>query len=171
MAKGAIDKPAEDASGALQISIDRDAEVPIGVQLAWALRSRITDGRLSSGMRLPGLRELAESTEVNINTIRSVYQRLEQGEDFAMLAQNFSEDQDSASAGGDLGFIRESALDKASADLRKLMGATNPANAEEGTIRKKWASDIEHNAIHGSDADDTARFELSYFFAGYELAK
>jgi nucleoside-diphosphate kinase len=59
--------------------------------------------------------------------------------------------------------------DNAIADLRKLMGATNPANAEEGTIRKKWASSIEHNAIHGSDADDTARFELSYFFAGYEL--
>ena len=44
-------------------------------------------------------------------------------------------------------------------------------NAKEGTIRKKWAASIEHNAIHGSDADDTARFELSYFFAGYELAK
>jgi nucleoside-diphosphate kinase len=61
--------------------------------------------------------------------------------------------------------------DNAIADLRKLMGATNPANAEEGTIRKKWASSIEHNAIHGSDAEDTARFELSFFFAGYELAK
>ncbi len=52
---------------------------------------------------------------------------------------------------------------------RKLMGATNPANAEEGTIRKKWASSIEHNSVHGSDAEDTARFELTYFFAGYEL--
>jgi len=63
------------------------------------------------------------------------------------------------------------ALEKenAIADLRKLMGATNPANAEEGTIRKKWATNIERNAIHGSDADDTARFELSFFFAGYEL--
>jgi len=65
------------------------------------------------------------------------------------------------------------ALEKenAIADLRELMGATNPAKAEEGTIRKKYATDIERNAIHGSDADDTARFELSYFFAGYELAK
>src|SRR5713226_3986964 len=65
------------------------------------------------------------------------------------------------------------ALEKNSAiaDLRKLMGATNPANAEEGTIRKKWAANIENNAIHGSDADDTARFELSFFFAGYELAQ
>ena len=59
--------------------------------------------------------------------------------------------------------------DNAIADLRKLMGATNPANAEEGSVRKKWAASIEHNAIHGSDADDTARFELSYFFPGYEL--
>jgi len=56
-------------------------------------------------------------------------------------------------------------------ELRKLMGATNPANAEEGTIRKKFAGSIQENAIHGSDAEDTARFELSFFFAGYELAK
>ena len=65
------------------------------------------------------------------------------------------------------------ALEKenAIADLRELMGATNPANAKEGTIRKKWATNIEKNAIHGSDAEDTARFELSYFFAGYELAR
>ncbi|MDP9268013.1 MAG: nucleoside-diphosphate kinase [Acidobacteriota bacterium] len=52
---------------------------------------------------------------------------------------------------------------------RKLMGATNPANAEAGTIRKKYAESIERNAVHGSDAEDTARFELSYFFAGCEL--
>ena len=53
---------------------------------------------------------------------------------------------------------------------RDLMGPTNPANASEGTIRKKWGSSIERNATHGSDAEDTARFELSYFFAGYQLA-
>jgi nucleoside-diphosphate kinase len=63
------------------------------------------------------------------------------------------------------------ALEKenAIADLRKLMGATNPADAAEGTIRKKWATSIEQNAIHGSDAEETARYELSYFFAGCEL--
>ncbi|HEY0516763.1 MAG TPA: GntR family transcriptional regulator, partial [Solirubrobacteraceae bacterium] len=61
-----------------QIAVDRDAEVPIGVQLAWALRSRIADGRLQPGSRLPTLRELAETTGVNVNTIRAVYQRLEQ---------------------------------------------------------------------------------------------
>jgi len=61
--------------------------------------------------------------------------------------------------------------DNAIADLRELMGATDPAKAAAGTIRKLYATNIERNAIHGSDADDTARFELSYFFAGYELAK
>jgi nucleoside-diphosphate kinase len=59
--------------------------------------------------------------------------------------------------------------DNAIADLRKLMGATNPANAEEGTIRKKYATSIGENAIHGSDAEDTAKFEIGYWFAGYEL--
>jgi nucleoside-diphosphate kinase len=59
--------------------------------------------------------------------------------------------------------------ENAIADLRKLMGATNPANADEGTIRKKFAASIQENAIHGSDAEDTAAFEISYWFAGYEL--
>jgi len=59
--------------------------------------------------------------------------------------------------------------ENAIADLRNLMGATNPANAEEGTIRKKFAGSIEENAIHGSDAEETATFEIGYFFAGYEL--
>ena len=65
------------------------------------------------------------------------------------------------------------ALEKenAIADLRAVMGATNPAQAAEGTIRKKWASSIEHNAIHGSDAEETARFELGYFFADCELGQ
>ena len=59
--------------------------------------------------------------------------------------------------------------DNAIAGLRTLMGATNPANAEEGTIRKKFAASIQENAIHGSDAEDTAAFEIGYWFAGYEL--
>jgi nucleoside-diphosphate kinase len=59
--------------------------------------------------------------------------------------------------------------ENAIADLRKLMGATNPAQAEEGTIRKKYAESIGENAIHGSDAEETAAFEIGYFFAGIEL--
>ena len=59
--------------------------------------------------------------------------------------------------------------ENAIADLRKLMGATNPTNAEEGTIRKLFGASIQENAIHGSDAEDTAAFEIGYWFAGYEL--
>lgn len=59
--------------------------------------------------------------------------------------------------------------DDAIADLRKLMGATNPANAEEGTIRKKYAASIQENAIHGSDGEQTATFEVGFWFAGCEL--
>jgi nucleoside-diphosphate kinase len=59
--------------------------------------------------------------------------------------------------------------DNAIADFRKLMGATNPAQAEDGTIRKLFAESIGENAIHGSDAEDTAAFEIGYFFAGIEL--
>jgi DNA-binding transcriptional regulator YhcF (GntR family) len=61
----------------LGISVDRDGEIPIGTQLAWALRVRIRDGTFKPEQRLPGLRELAQETGVNVNTVRAVYQRLE----------------------------------------------------------------------------------------------
>jgi DNA-binding transcriptional regulator YhcF (GntR family) len=67
-----------DGLDGLEIAIDRDAEVPIGVQLAWALRARVQDGRFEPGQRLPGIRELAEASGVNPNTVRAVYQRLDQ---------------------------------------------------------------------------------------------
>ncbi len=59
--------------------------------------------------------------------------------------------------------------DNAIASLRELMGATDPAKAAAGTIRKDFADSIEANAIHGSDAAETAAFEIGYFFAGLEL--
>jgi nucleoside-diphosphate kinase len=52
---------------------------------------------------------------------------------------------------------------------RTLMGATNPEKADAGTIRKEFGSSIERNATHGSDATDTAAFEIGYFFRGIEL--
>ena len=60
---------------------------------------------------------------------------------------------------------RESAITK----WRDLMGATNPANAAEGTIRKKFAENIERNSVHGSDAPETAALEIPFFFAAAEL--
>ncbi|HZV73122.1 MAG TPA: GntR family transcriptional regulator [Conexibacter sp.] len=65
-------------SDALEIALDRDADVPLGVQLAWALRARIVAGTLAAGDRLPALHRLAAETGVNANTVRAVYQRLEQ---------------------------------------------------------------------------------------------
>ncbi len=61
----------------LDLVLDRHAEVPIGVQLAWALRARLRDGTLAPGQRLPGLRDLATALHINANTVRAVYQRLE----------------------------------------------------------------------------------------------
>ena len=52
---------------------------------------------------------------------------------------------------------------------RKIMGATNPQDAEEGTIRKEYASSVERNIVHGSDAPETAQFEISYFFNALEM--
>ncbi len=64
------------------------------------------------------------------------------------------------------------ALERENAILawRDLMGATNPEKAAEGTIRKKFGTNIERNATHGSDAPETAAFELSWFFAGSQLS-
>ena len=58
--------------------------------------------------------------------------------------------------------------DNAVADFRKLIGATNPEQAEEGTIRKKFAKSIEANAVHGSDSDENAQIEGSFYFSKTE---
>lgn len=58
-------------------AVDRDADVPLGVQLAWTLSSLISEGALRAGEQLPTLREMAQATGLNVNTIRVVYQRLE----------------------------------------------------------------------------------------------
>lgn len=60
---------------------------------------------------------------------------------------------------------KENAID----DYRKLMGATNPANAEEGTIRNKFALSIDQNSVHGSDASETAANEIKFFFSDVEI--
>jgi nucleoside-diphosphate kinase len=64
-----------------------------------------------------------------------------------------------------LALEREDAVKK----LREVMGATNPANAADGTVRKLFAESIERNAIHGSDAPETAAAELAFFFNSVEL--
>jgi len=60
--------------------------------------------------------------------------------------------------------------DNAIAAWRDLMGATNPANAADGTIRKDFAKNIEENSVHGSDSPESAGFEIPYFFSALELS-
>jgi nucleoside-diphosphate kinase len=59
--------------------------------------------------------------------------------------------------------------ENAIAKYRDVMGATNPANAAAGTIRKEFAESIEANSVHGSDAPETAAVEIAYFFSGTEI--
>ncbi|MEW6117016.1 MAG: nucleoside-diphosphate kinase [Nitrospirota bacterium] len=59
--------------------------------------------------------------------------------------------------------------EKAISKNREIMGATNPANAAPGTIRKDFAESVERNAVHGSDAPETAAFEIGYFFSALEI--
>ena len=59
--------------------------------------------------------------------------------------------------------------ENAVADFRKLIGATNPADAADGTVRKLFAKSIEANAVHGSDSDENALIEASYFFSNLEM--
>ena len=66
-------------------------------------------------------------------------------------------------------FVAALERDNAVAELRKLMGATDPTKADAGTIRKEFGESIEQNAIHGSDSDDNAKIEISFFFAESEL--
>jgi nucleoside-diphosphate kinase len=58
--------------------------------------------------------------------------------------------------------------ENAVADYRKLIGNTDPAKAEEGTIRKEFAKSMQENAVHGSDSDENAAFEASFFFSGLQ---
>jgi GntR family transcriptional regulator len=78
-----VDRPQDpesesERSERVTFAVDRDAEVPIGVQLGWTLCSLISEGRFQAGEQLPTLREMAQATGLNVNTIRVVYQRLEQ---------------------------------------------------------------------------------------------
>ena len=58
--------------------------------------------------------------------------------------------------------------DNAVADFRELIGATNPADAAEGTIRKRYATSLDENAVHGSDSDDNAKIEANFHFSSEE---
>jgi nucleoside-diphosphate kinase len=115
--------------------------------------------------------QILESNQLTIKAARLVNLTKKEAEGFYAVHRGkgfFESLTNFMSSGPALAMVLEG--EDAIARLRKLMGATNPANAEEGTIRKLYAQDIEHNAVHGSDAPETAAFEISYFFPGVQLA-
>ena len=117
-----------------------------------------------------GIIKIFEANQLTIKAARLVSLTRKEAEGFYAVHRGkgfFDSLTNFMSSGPALAMVLEG--DDAIARLRKLMGATNPANAEEGTIRKLYAQDIEHNAVHGSDAPETAAFEISYFFPGIQL--
>jgi len=110
----------------------------------------------AAGFRILGLR----MTHLNRNQAEGFYAVHRQRPFFQSLVKFMTE-----------GPIIVMALERedAIARLREVMGATNPANAAEGTVRKRFATSIERNAIHGSDAPETAAVELAYFFPAAEF--
>jgi len=105
-----------------------------------------------------------------IVSIKKIYLSKAQAEGFYHVHSArpfFGELTDFMSSGPIIPMVLEK--ENAIADLRTLMGATDPAKAADGTIRKLFAASIGENAIHGSDAEETAAFEIGYFFAGLEL--
>ena len=111
-----------------------------------------------------------EQAGFNVLGIRMLRMRKEQAQEFYAVhrGKGFYESLVTFMTDGPvivLALEREDAIAK----LREVMGATNPANAAEGTIRKRFAANIERNAIHGSDAPATAETEIRFFFSSADL--
>jgi nucleoside-diphosphate kinase len=106
----------------------------------------------------------------NIRAMKLIHQTMDQAEGFyAVHAERpfFGELTEFMSSGPCVVLVLEK--ESAVPEWRNLMGATNPAEADEGTLRKEFASSIGENAVHGSDSDENAAIEIAYFFSKLEL--
>ncbi len=113
---------------------------------------------------------MAEKAGLKIIGARMIHMKKEDAEGFYHVHADkgfFGELTAFMSEGPVLVFVMEGA--NAIKTWRDTLGATNPAEAAEGTIRKKFGTNIERNAAHGSDAPETAAFEIGYFFNGLQL--
>jgi nucleoside-diphosphate kinase len=111
-----------------------------------------------------------EKSRINIVAMKMVYMTKKQAEGFYAVHKErpfFGSLTDFMSSGPAVVMVLEGA--GVIAKYRKLMGATNFEEAEEGTIRRDFATDIEKNVVHGSDAPETAEFEINYFFNSFEI--
>ena len=111
-----------------------------------------------------------EESGIHIAAMKMVYMTKKQAEGFYAVHRErpfFGSLTDFMSSGPAVVMVLEG--EGVIAKYRKLMGATNFEEAEEGTIRRDFATDIEKNVVHGSDAPETAEFEINYFFNSFEI--
>ena len=111
-----------------------------------------------------------EQNQLNIVAMKMIHMNKNQAKGFYAVHRErpFFEDlTDFMSSGPAVVMVLEG--DNVIARYRELMGATNFEEAAEGTIRREFATDIEKNVVHGSDAPETAAFEISYFFNSFEI--
>lgn len=111
-----------------------------------------------------------EKENIRIAAMKMVHMTLEQAEGFYAVHRErpfFASLTDFMSSGPVVVMVLEG--EGVIAKYRRIMGATNYKEAEEGTIRRDFATDIEKNVVHGSDAPETAAFEISYFFNRFEI--
>ena len=111
-----------------------------------------------------------EESRINIVAMKMIYMTKQQAEGFYAVHRErpfFGSLTDFMSSGPAVVMVLEG--EGVIAQYRKLMGATNFEEAEEGTIRRDFATDIEKNVVHGSDAPETAAFEINYFFNSFEI--
>ena len=111
-----------------------------------------------------------EANRLNIMAMKMIYMTKAQAEGFYAVHRQrpfFDSLTDFMSSGPAVVMVLEG--ENAIARYRELMGATNYKEAAEGTIRRDFATDIEKNVVHGSDAQETAAFEIGYFFNAFEI--
>jgi len=111
-----------------------------------------------------------ENAELEIVAVKMIRMTKDQAKGFYKVHESkpfFDSVTDFMSSGPCLVMVLEG--ESAIGKYRKLMGATNYKEAEEGTIRHDFATDIEKNVVHGSDSEETARFEIGYFFNAMEI--
>ncbi len=113
-----------------------------------------------------------EQNQLNIVAMKMIHMTKEQAQGFYAVHRErpfFENLTDFMSSGPAVVMVLEG--DNVIARYRDLMGATNFEEAAEGTIRREFATDIEKNVVHGSDAPETAAFEIAYFFNSFEMVK
>lgn len=134
----------------MDIRLDRDSEIPLGVQLAWHLKARIVHGELERGARLPSVREMAAETGVNANTVRAVYARLEaegllethHGRGTFVVPDAQTGDELAAIAGRAARDAAAAGLDPRAVAAALYVGGGAPENTSEAELRRALREQI-----------------------------